>query len=95
MREIVPTLILVSLIVGGIYFGFIGRTRGASRCYLYVLVLLLAPVAGLLLAGAIGSDVLGWVSGLTLMVAVPLLLIVAIAFTFGRLFRWIMNRTRQ
>jgi hypothetical protein len=96
MSEIAPILFLVSLIVGGIYCGFIKVDPGeAGRGYLLVLVLLLAPIAGLLLAGAIGSETLGWVSGLTLMVAVPLILFAALAYTLGRLFRWIMNRTRQ
>lgn len=84
MNDIDSILFLAGLALGGAAYGYRRAQVGKpSRLGRYGVMLLLALFAGLLLAGLIGSDTLGWLFGLGLMATLPSLLIAMVASALG------------
>ena len=80
--------VLALLAVGFAYGALRNRARVTKRMPLWVMVILLLGICfvGLLLAGVTGSTTLGWLSGISLMVLFPLVMLLGIGFGIGSLF---------
>ena len=83
----------VLLVVGFAYGALRNRARVTKRMPVWVIVMLLLGVCfvGLLLAGVTGSTTLGWLSGLSLMVLFPVVMLLGFGFVIGSLF----NRSKS
>lgn len=80
--------VLVLLAVGFAYGASRNRARVTKHMPVWVIVILLLGVGfvGLLLASVTGSATLGWISGLSLMVLLPVVMFLGIGFAIGSLF---------
>ncbi len=83
----------VLLAVGFAYGALRNRARQTKRMLVWVIVILLLGICcvGLLLAGVTGSATLGWLSGLSLMVLFPVVMLLGIGFVIGSFF----NRSKS